>query len=189
MFARLLEALAVSLETSAIPYMIIGGQAVLLHGEPRLTRDIDVTLAADVDRLSDVLEAARRAGVEPLVDPQDFTRQTMVLPCSDAGSGIRVDFIFSNSAYEREAIGRAVRVRIGRSDVRFATAEDLVIHKIFAGRPRDLEDVRSVLVKGRPFDADRVRTVLAGFDHDLGRGTEMCDRFDDLWRSARAHES
>ncbi|GAH87084.1 unnamed protein product, partial [marine sediment metagenome] len=30
--------------------MIIGGQAVLLYGEPRLTRDIDVTLGDDIDK-------------------------------------------------------------------------------------------------------------------------------------------
>jgi hypothetical protein len=28
------------LKEASIPYMVIGGQAVLLYGEPRLTRDI-----------------------------------------------------------------------------------------------------------------------------------------------------
>ena len=31
--------------------MLIGGQAVLLYGEPRLTRDIDITLGVDVDKI------------------------------------------------------------------------------------------------------------------------------------------
>ncbi len=35
--------------------MLIGGQAVLLHGEPRLTQDIDVTLGVGLDRLADLL--------------------------------------------------------------------------------------------------------------------------------------
>ena len=43
MFQQLLETIALSLEKRGIPYMVIGGQAVLLYGEPRLTRDIDVT--------------------------------------------------------------------------------------------------------------------------------------------------
>ncbi|MDI3467220.1 MAG: hypothetical protein OJF50_006041 [Nitrospira sp.] len=47
MFTRLLERLATALDLAKIPYMIIGGQAVLLYGEPRLTRDIDVTLGID----------------------------------------------------------------------------------------------------------------------------------------------
>jgi hypothetical protein len=169
--------------------MIIGGQAVLLHGEPRLTGDIDVTVGADVDRLDDVLAAAKDMGLRPLVDPREFTVRTLVLPCQDPGSGIRVDFIFSFSSYERQAIERAVRVRIGQSEVRFATPEDLVIHKLLAGRPRDLEDVRSVLLKRRPFDADQARAALAGFGEALGRGEELLDRFEALWRDTRPPES
>ena len=44
MFQALLARLALELEARSLPYMVIGGQAVLVHGEPRLTRDIDITL-------------------------------------------------------------------------------------------------------------------------------------------------
>ena len=37
--------------------MVIGGQAVLLNGEPRMTRDIDVNLGVDIDRIDSALEA------------------------------------------------------------------------------------------------------------------------------------
>jgi hypothetical protein len=41
MFAALLERVARKLEDLDVPYVVIGGQAVLLYGEPRLTRDIN----------------------------------------------------------------------------------------------------------------------------------------------------
>lgn len=44
MFETLLEKLSCALDQVGIPYMVIGGQAVLRHGEPRLTKDIDLTL-------------------------------------------------------------------------------------------------------------------------------------------------
>lgn len=44
MFQALLQQIARGLDSRGIPYMLIGGQAVLLYGEPRLTRDVDVTL-------------------------------------------------------------------------------------------------------------------------------------------------
>jgi hypothetical protein len=44
MFKPLLELIAPGLDERRIPYLIIGGQAVLLYGEPRLTRVMDVTL-------------------------------------------------------------------------------------------------------------------------------------------------
>lgn len=35
--------------------MVIGGQAVLVHGEPRLTEDIDITLGVDIARVNDII--------------------------------------------------------------------------------------------------------------------------------------
>lgn len=159
--------------------MIVGGQAVLLHGEPRLTRDIDVTLGVDVDRLDDLLSVATDAGWRILVDAAgEFVSRTMVLPCEDPASGIRIDFIFSHSEYERLALARSIPVRIGNADVRFASAEDLVIHKIVAGRPRDLEDTRSVLLKNPDLDANYVRRWLR--ELESATGEPLVRRFSEL---------
>lgn len=58
MFAELLERLAQALTQAHVPYMIIGGQAVLLYGDPRLTRDIDVTLGIEVDQQAQLVAVA-----------------------------------------------------------------------------------------------------------------------------------
>ncbi|MBC7344087.1 MAG: hypothetical protein H5U03_01420 [Clostridia bacterium] len=42
MFTRLLERVALVLDDADVPYMVIGGQAVLLYGEPRLTEEVSV---------------------------------------------------------------------------------------------------------------------------------------------------
>ena len=178
MFENLLEKIALSLERAAVPYMVIGGQAVLLHGEPRLTKDIDITLGAGIDRLQEIRTLVSTMGLLPLVDSDEFTSRTMVLPCSDPGSGIRVDFIFSFSPYEHQAIGRALRVPIGSAHVRFASAEDLVIHKMIAGRPRDLEDVRMVLLKNPGLDIGYVRGWLSDFTLTLAE--DYASRFESL---------
>ncbi|MEM0964023.1 MAG: nucleotidyl transferase AbiEii/AbiGii toxin family protein [Bacteroidota bacterium] len=91
MFEALLARLALALDGGDIPYMVISGQAVLVHGEPRLTRDIDLTLGVTPDRLSDVLAVIEELGLRPLVDPSPFVSETLVLPCEDDASGIRVD--------------------------------------------------------------------------------------------------
>jgi len=164
MFEALLEKLGLALAAAQLPYVIIGGQAVLLHGEPRLTKDVDVTLGIDVDRLGEVLSLATSIGLRSLVDPDSFVKETMVLPCEDPMTGIRVDFVFSFSAYEQEAIRRAVPVSIGRATLHFASVEDLLIQKIFAGRPRDLEDARVVAVKNPDFDRLYVERWLTEFE-------------------------
>lgn len=181
MFAQILERLAGALDRARIPYMIVGGQAVLLYGEPRLTKDIDVTLGVDVDRLADTESIARDLYLTPLVDPADFVPKTSVLPCLDSPSGIRIDFIFSFSPYEKEALGRARPVKVGATEVRFASPEDLVIHKIVAGRPRDLEDVKGILAKNPGIDEQYVRRWLEEFTKSLAE--PMLARFEGLRKS------
>jgi len=44
MFTKLLKTIALALSQRGISYMVIGGQTVLLHGEPRMTRGIDITV-------------------------------------------------------------------------------------------------------------------------------------------------
>lgn len=168
MFQKLLENIAGVLSSQNIPYMIIGGQAVLLYGEPRLTKDIDVTLGIGTEGLEQIIQSAQNLRFKPLVpDPKDFVRETMVLPTLHEKSGIRVDFIFSFSAYEHQAIQNAKQVRIGTHDVSFASLEDLIIHKIIAGRPRDLEDVRSVILKNPDFNLPYIEKWLTEFDTSL----------------------
>ena len=80
-FEDLLARLARVLRSHDLPFMLIGGQAVLLHGEPRLTQDIDVTLGASPERLSDVLAACTALSLQVLPDDAaDFVRDTFVLP-------------------------------------------------------------------------------------------------------------
>lgn len=149
--------------------MVIGGQAVLLYGEPRLTKDIDITLGTGIDKLGKVKSIAKQIGLKILVDnAEDFVKKTMLLPVIEDKSGIRVDFIFSFSPYERQAIEKAKNVRFGRTGVKFASLEDVVIHKIIAGRARDIEDVKAILLKNPNYDTRYINRWLREFDKSLG---------------------
>jgi len=180
-FEELLSRIGTYLSKHALSYMIIGGQAVLLYGEPRMTRDIDVTLGLDTDRLADLLDAVRELALKPLPDDlESFVKETRVLPTLDESSGIRVDFILSFTPYEREAIKRARKVRILGQEVNFASPEDLIIHKIFAGRPRDLEDVRYILQKNPDLDVRYIRSRLQQFV-EPSEGKDFLKTFEDLF--------
>ena len=182
MFTPLLEQIALGLEQRHIPYMVIGGQAVLIYGEPRLTRDIDVTLGVGPERVADVLAFADSCGWRVLVEvPQDFVQRTMVLPLIDPRTDIRIDLIFSYSHYERQALERVHRLNIGNANVCFAAPEDVIIHKMIADRPRDLEDVRNILNKRADLDRAYILHWLGEFDRSLG-GSYL-QTFDDVARS------
>jgi len=162
--------------------MVIGGQAVLLYGEPRLTKDIDITLGVGTDRYDDILALADRLALKGLTENQEeFTKKTMVLPLLEESTGIRIDFVFSFSAYEQQAIARARSVVFDSASgvaVQFASLEDLLIHKVIAGRPRDIDDVRSILLKKPAYDKQYVTNWLMEFDKGLD--TNFVDGFNAL---------
>jgi uncharacterized NAD-dependent epimerase/dehydratase family protein len=56
MFEQLLARLALALDAAKISYMVIGGQAVLVYGEPRLTQDVDIVLGLAPDQLEAVVD-------------------------------------------------------------------------------------------------------------------------------------
>jgi hypothetical protein len=184
MFTGLLKKISLILDASKFPYMIIGGQAVLLYGEPRLTRDIDITLGASLERLSDIIRLVEGNGLEILVDPLEFTPNTLVLPCRDLETGIRVDFIFSWSAYEEQALRRVRTVDLSGIGVKFASLEDVIIHKVIAGRPRDWEDVRLLLVKNPDFDQQYIESWLQQFDEALGESFKR--QFQQVWQESKS---
>lgn len=168
MFKELLQRISRELEDAGIPYMVIGGQAVLVHGEPRLTRDVDVTLGLRPNESRRLLDILPRLRLKSLVkDPEDFLKETFVLPTGAPSSPLRVDFIFTWTEYERKALARSRPIRIGRRSVRFISPEDLVVFKILAGRPRDLEDVKGILLRNPRLERRSIEARLAPFDREL----------------------
>jgi len=136
--------LAQRLSELGVPYMVIGGLANAVWGEPRATLDIDVTVAAETADGGDLI-AGLAPDFHPLVsDPSRFIEQTRVLPLRSR-TGIRVDLIFGLLPFERDAIARAVSVKVQGVDVSFCTAEDLILLKIISTRDRDRADVEGIV--------------------------------------------
>ena len=181
MVETLLKKIASALNRRKIPYMIIGGQAVLVYGSARLTRDIDITLGVDTEAYESVLTLSRKLGLRTLPkEAKVFVEETRVLPTEDPVSKFRVDFIFSNTPYERQAIQRAKRVSLKGSVICFASLEDLIVHKVFAGRPIDLEDVRTLALRHRGnIDVRYVRRWLGMFA-ELAEGRDLLEDFNRL---------
>jgi predicted nucleotidyltransferase len=181
MFEEILAKVSNLLNKLAIPYMIIGGQAVLFHGEPRLTRDIDITLGISIEKSDLIIENLKEINLKPLPEnARDFVNKTFVLPTEDINTRIRVDFIFSQTDYEKRAIARSIKIDLKGVKVNFTTVEDLLIHKIFAGRPKDLEDVKILILKNPGINKTYVRKWLTDFDKTLDKN--FLKQFNDIIR-------
>ena len=141
---------------------LIGGLAVQRWGEPRFTRDADLTLLTgfgDEERYVRLLLGRFSSRV---ADGLDFALRARVALLSSS-QGVDLDVALGALPFEERSIARA-------SDYEFASAcclptcsaEDLIVHKAFAGRERDWADIRGILSRqGRRLDFDLIRSELA----------------------------
>jgi predicted nucleotidyltransferase len=169
-YRHLLSNIARALETAHIPYVVIGGQAVLVYGDPRFTRDIDITLGVDIDQLDVIQQVAAELSLEPKPkDVEGFVRQTNVYPVKEKSTNITVDFIFSFSPFETEMMRRARKIEIDGTAVRYASVEDVVVLKLAAGRPLDIKDAKGILNANQGYDEEYILRWLQGFSDAVGR--------------------
>lgn len=127
-----------------VPYMIIGGLASAIWGNPRATLDIDVTIWVADDHIQKTVSMLEKEYTFMVENSFDFISETRVLPVK-TNENLRIDIIFGALPFEIDAIDRAVEVKVGDTFIKFCTAEDLILLKIFSERSKDLEDVRSIV--------------------------------------------
>lgn len=167
-----LRALASVLDRSGRDWYLFGAQAVVIYGRPRATADIDVTVDCDLDGWTGLLGSLRDAGFVARTEALEaFVTRTRVIPLAHEATGIPVDLVLAGPAgLEREFLRRAQRMTLGDLSVPVIRAEDLIVSKILAGRPKDLEDVRGIFAeRGAELDVGRVRRLLEAIEEALAR--------------------
>ena len=171
------------LKAQRIKYVVIGGVAVTVVGEPRFTADLDAIVFVDPAGLERLLRAAVKRGFSADVAAE--------LAAVAGGGSVRLergrfhfDLIVRSLFIEDLALQHSRLRRVFQRSVRFPSAEDLLILKVAAGRPRDLIDAEGIVrrhVDG--LDRAYVERVL-GQLCDLAEDHALLDRWRQLVRSS-----
>jgi len=128
-------------------YCFIGGMALQHWGEPRLTRDVDVTLLTGFDREEGFIDELLGAYEGRVPDAAAFALRNRVLLLKSA-SGIGIDVALGGLPFEERLIERAVLQEfLPGQKLRICTAEDLIVMKAFAERDRDWLDIGGILTR------------------------------------------
>ena len=160
-FAELLASLAVALEAVGAGWYVFGAQAALLYGAARLTADVDVTVHLHDKPTKALVKALSAAGFQLRVEGDDFIERTRVIPVLHTATGVPADIVLAGPGIEELFLERAIMRDLDGVQVPVACAEDIVVMKILAGRPKDIEDVVAVLAAHPDdLDLDLVRSTL-----------------------------
>ena len=182
--AELLRALSGVLDHLEVRWYVFGAQAVLYWGRPRFTQDIDVTVQLGSVESSRLVDELKKAGFALRVEgTAAFIQQTRVVPLEFGSSGWALDVVLGGPGLEEEFQRRAVPVEVAPGvTVPIISAEDLIVTKVLAGRPKDLEDIRGILVaQSERLDTGAVRHLLVMLESALGV-SDLVRVFDDLLR-------
>lgn len=149
------------LESRQFRFAVIGGLCVLVHGEMRMTEDVDLVIAAEPDEAVTLLDGLDETAFQPLLGSEAaaFVYQAYMLPLHHVPTGIIVDVAVGSMGFERQVINRAATTNLGTLRVPVATAEDLILMKLVAARPRDLEDVENIVLAQQELDWDYLLTT------------------------------
>ena len=125
----------------------IGGIAVQRWGEPRVTRDVDLTLLAGFGGEDKFIDALTGVYSPRIADARDFARRNRVL-LLQSPDGVGIDVSLGALPFEEHLVRRATSFSFGPGlDIRTCSAEDLVVLKLFASRPLDVHDAEGVILR------------------------------------------
>lgn len=131
-------------------FCFIGGLAVQRWGQPRMTADVDLTVITGFGSEEPYVDAllSRLAGRIP--DARSFALQHRVL-LAVATSGIPIDIALGAMPFEERTVDRSSAFSVSATEhLTTCSAEDLVVHKAFAGRDKDWLDIRGIVVRQGP---------------------------------------
>jgi len=142
--------------------MCIGGIAAIAQGVRRTTTDVDVAMQAEGIDLDAFIRALGRRQIRTRIEnAARFARESQVLLLEHAPTGVSLDVSFAWLSFEHEALAEALVIDFAGVSMRAARPEDLMIYKLFAGRPQDLLDAEALFVLHRAaIDLRRVRRTL-----------------------------
>jgi hypothetical protein len=127
-----------------VRYLLIGGYAVIVHGHPRLTNDLDLVIGAEPENVARCLKALREFGFsEGDLSPDLFSKPKSIVRMGVEPVRIEIlnylEGVDFESAYERRELRPA-------EDIQFdvISLPDLITNKRTVGRDKDLLDVKEL---------------------------------------------
>ena len=127
------------LNKNRVRYLLIGGWAVGIHSNPRLTIDIDFLIGVDDKNIEKIVSALADFGIKGVaaaffkIEDNTFRIGRSPLKIDILNKALGIDF---EKCYHRKKI-----VRLDGINVKIISKSDLIKSKLAANRKKDLADV------------------------------------------------
>jgi hypothetical protein len=125
-----------------VPYVVVSGMAVVLHGHVRPLFDLDIVVSANPAEQNRALQVLMLAGFVSTI-PVPLSMAPVVRTFDQAER--EVDVFARYHVPFAELWNESIPITVGDSEARVASLAHLLHAKRTTGRPHDLEDVAGLL--------------------------------------------
>jgi len=144
------------LEPLGVPVALMGGVALSAWNHPRSTRDVDLLIGLDKSGFGSMFQALLTAGLrakrQPAImriDEQEIA-QFLYTP-DDEFFDVQIDLLLAGTPYQHIALARRIELKFSTLDfpIWVLSCEDMILHKLLAGRLIDSADAAMLLRENR----------------------------------------
>lgn len=143
------------LKEKDVKYVVVGGLAVALHGIPRFTADVNISLKLVPDNIIKFLLAIKELGYNPKVpvDPLDFAdpdkraiwireKNMRVLSFWKSDDPLKMIDVFVDNPIDFNELSKEMVVKKAAGiEIPIPSLKHLIYLKKISGRPEDLRDI------------------------------------------------
>jgi hypothetical protein len=131
-------------------YVIVGGIAVMYHGVPRTTVDIDLILKLEDSEIELFASFLNSEGFDVSKKELNDALRTGTHCTVFVGDGLlRLDLQGTSSQFDEMTLERRISVEFEGVQMYLGSAEDTLINKILFQGEQDLQDARGILVRNK----------------------------------------
>jgi len=136
------------LNSYRVEYLLVGGYAVGYDGYPRATADMDVWVAISPENAHRVVTALRQFGFRPeAVSAEMFLTENQVIRLGVPPLRLEIITTISGVTFA-ECYPHRTRAVMEGVDVALISLHHLKVNKAASGRPKDLDDLQHLDVRG-----------------------------------------
>jgi hypothetical protein len=135
-----------AMNSSGLPFSVIGASALAVRGLPRMTRDLDLTVL--IDDGSDALETLRAAGLRaetPVGTGSDLEPMVVFV---DPSTGVEVDLLLAAGDPEATVIDASRPAELFGVEAPVASLEQLLLLYLYSNQPKHLGDFAAIVQSG-----------------------------------------
>ncbi len=136
------------LDEMGIEYVVVGGFAVMYHGRPRATADLDVVAVLDTEKSEKLAIGLKERGFFADVDDiKTAMKEKSHCTIEDEETLFRLDIKGVYDSADRRALARKMLIEWGGIRMYISSAEDTILNKLSWGREQDIEDALSIIIR------------------------------------------